>query len=83
MLLVSEHFRSCYWFQIMLLVSDHAIGFRTFQIVLLVSDHAIVVDYWFQVQDAVQLKYSHLSTSESMLQWTERLTTYYLKSPKY
>ena len=35
-----------------------------------------------QVQDAVQLRYSDLSSSESMLQWTEQLTTYFLKSPK-
>jgi hypothetical protein len=34
------------------------------------------------VQDAVQMKYSHLSSSESLLQWTEQLTTYYLKSAK-
>ena len=36
-----------------------------------------------QVQDALQLKYSNLSSTDSMLQWTERLTTYYIKSPKY
>jgi tetratricopeptide (TPR) repeat protein len=33
------------------------------------------------VQDALQLKYSNLSSTDSMLQWTERLTTYYIKSP--
>ena len=36
-----------------------------------------------QVQGAVQLKYSHLSSSESLLQWTEQLTTYYLQSSRY
>ena len=36
-----------------------------------------------QVQDAIQLKYSQLSTSESLLQWTEQLTTFYLKSPRF